>query len=147
MQLYKAERKFSLAREIKSWFWFILIFTILFSIQYYFSLISTKGIMIWSIIYMLYKIISPLFQYQISEIHIDNQSHEMDIISTNKMSGEKIKKYGLEGVSSEFLGKAASSSLLIYSKARRKIIVLLNPNHGFSNLQLNSVHNHLERKD
>ncbi|NNV54946.1 hypothetical protein [Limnovirga soli] len=103
MQFFKTNKKYFWSNELKSWLWTIAFAALVYFVLNYFYSITRDNFIIGVVVIFLRKLGDILTQYHVSEIQIDGQKKEMILILNSRMSGEKIKIYGIEQITSELI--------------------------------------------
>ncbi len=128
MQIFKTDKKIFWTNELKSWFWTFAFAALLYFGLKYFSSLTNDIIIVGVGIILLRKLADTFTQYHIREIQIDGQKKEMSVVLNSRMSGEKIKIYGLEQAASELI---INSGLTKYLSSPFTLKVFLKPKDTF----------------
>jgi len=129
MQVFKTDNKLFWANELKNWLWTFAFASFLYFGLKYFSSLTNDNIIFGVIVILLLKLADNLTQYHVREIQIEGQKKEMTVILNSRMSGEKIKIYGLEQATSELI---KNSGLTRYLSSPFTLKVFLKPKDTFT---------------
>jgi hypothetical protein len=149
MQVFKTDKKLFWANELKSWLWTFAFAASLYYGLKYFSSLANENIIIGVVALLLLKLADALTQFHVREIQIDKQKKEMTVILNSRMSGEKIKIYGLEQASSELIHNSGLTrylsspyTLKVFLKTKETLVI--SNRYGFTLDTLTSVHQALK---
>lgn len=103
MHFFKADLKYALAIELRSWLLTSVLLMALYVVIKLFHLLSDHYFTLGTIVVVVLKLSDRLFTYQIKEIQIDEQNKQFRFILKSLLSGQKIKSYELAEVKSAFI--------------------------------------------
>ncbi len=128
MHVFKTDKDKFRTNELKSWLWtFAFAGLIYFAWKYFFSFTNDNLIVGVSVVLLL-KLGDTLTQYHVREIKIDEDQRLITVLLNSRMSGEKIKIYELEHVTSELKIKSGLTKYLFSSYILK---IYLNPKNTF----------------
>lgn len=137
MQVFSTDTKLFWSNELKSWLWIFAFTGLLFLSLKYFLSFTNDRIIFLAVVVLLLKLSDTLTQYHVREIKIDEQKKQLIVIFHSSLSGEKIKKYNINKVTSEIIKNSGIKSYLFSHFALKiflepKNTLVINSRYGFT---------------
>lgn len=114
-QVFKTNKDLYRKNELKSWLWTLILATALYIVYHQFSNVTNDKLIIGISVLLLLKTANLFTQYRVTEIEIDRKNNQLSIVLKSLLSGEKIKRYELGHVRSEFIHHSGFMKLMLTS--------------------------------